>query len=561
VNVGEMQRKLSLWAEQRLEELEYPLFVQRKDLRLHDLYHLLYDRTWLREAYQHVCRNRGSRTAGCDGLSMSAFKADLENQLSKLAEQLRMQTFRPYPVRRVYIPKKNGKLRPLGIPSIRDRIVQEVLRMILEPIFEAEFYRYSFGFRPNRSTIDAVALINARANAKGKYYWVIEGDIKSYFDTINHETLMGLLRRRIRDKKLLHLVWSFLRAGVMEGRLFSDTETGTPQGGIVSPLLANVYLHELDMFMARLADLNTRARVLRRRNGMANFIHIRYADDFVVLCNGTEAEACVMRDELHEFLSKRLKLTLSLEKTRITHINDGIRFLGYEIRRGRIGTGIKHPKVLVPGEAQARARDAIQAITAPFTYRYSVNAKLLALNRFLRGWANYYRYAFNATRVFAALGHFAYWRMARWLAGKHRSSMPKMIRRYSRRVNGFATLANGEVALYPVRLVQRCRLRLRIFDNPYTVPDTRLVRSEQFGLEPGWQGNEEHPGVEDLRPLVLQRDNWTCRICGKPIELSDYEIDHIRPLCRFKCVAAATSLENLQTLCGPCHRAKTLPRR
>ena len=211
MNVGEMQRKLSLWAEQRLGELEYPLFSRRKDLRLHDLYHLLYDGTWLREAHGRVGRNRGSRTAGCDGLNMRAFNADLEKQVSLLTEQLRTQTFRPYPVRRVYIPKKNGKLRPLGIPSIRDRIVQEALRMILEPIFEAEFYRYSFGFRPNRSTIDAVALINARANAKGKYYWIIEGDIKSYFDTINHEILMGLLRRRIRDKKLLRLIWSFLR--------------------------------------------------------------------------------------------------------------------------------------------------------------------------------------------------------------------------------------------------------------------------------------------------------------------------------------------------------------
>jgi len=557
VNVGEMQRKLSLWPEQRLEELEYPLLVQRKDLRLHDLYHLLHDRTWLREAHQHVCRNRGSRTAGCDGLTMGAFNADSEKQFSTLEEQLRTQTFRPHPVRRVYIPKKNGQLRPLGIPSIRDRIVQEALRMILEPIFEAEFYRYSFGFRPNRSTADALGWIITRASSNGKYYWVIEGDIKSYFDTINHEILMDLLRRRIRDKKLLRLVWLFLRAGVMEGRLFSDTETGTPQGGIVSPLLANVYLHELDMFMARLAALDARARMLRRRDGMGNFIHIRYADDFVVLCNGTKADAHAMRDKLHEFLSQRLKLTLSLEKTKITHIDDGIRFLGYEVRRTMTAQGFKHPKMLIPRDAQVKARNTIQAITA-FSRWHSVNAKLLALNNHLRGWANYYRYANNATKVFSALGHFTYWRMAHWLAGKYRRSTPKMIRRFTRRVNGFSTLAHGQVALYPIGRVQPRRLRLRTIDNPYTTPNAKLVRPKQFGLEPGWLGIEDNPGLEDLRPLVLQRDHWTCRMCGKAIQLSDYEIDHVRPVSRYKCVAAATFLENLQTLCGPCHRRKTL---
>lgn len=557
MNVGEMQRKLSQWAEERLAELEYPLFVARKDLRLHDLYHLLYDRTWLREAHQHVCRNRGSRTAGCDGLNMGVFNADLENQLSTLAEQLRTQTFRPRPVRRMYIPKKNGKLRPLGIPSIRDRIVQEALRMLLEPIFEAEFYCYSFGFRPNRSTIDALALIHTRANASGKFYWIIEGDIKAYFDTINHEVLMDLLRRRIRDKKLLSLVWSFLRAGVMEGHLFSDTETGTPQGGIVSPLLANVYLHELDMFMARFSALDWRAKRVRRRHGMGNFIHIRYADDFVVMSNGSRAAAEGMREKLSEFLSQQLKLTLSLEKTRITHIDDGFCFLGYEIRRSMIGQGYKHPKMLIPSDARVRMQNVIQAITGRFTHHHSANAKFLALNSHLRGWANYYRYAFNAAKVFAKLDHFAFWEMAHWLAGKYRCSIPKVMRRFYRRVDGYMTLATDDYALHPIRRVQREHLRNRSFDNPYTTPGARLPRSEQFDLEPRWQGNERNPGVEDLRHLVLQRDNWTCRHCGTAIHLSDYEIDHIRPVTKFRSVAAATFLENLQTLCGPCHRVKT----
>ena len=250
--------------------------------------------------------------------------------------------------------------------------------MILEPIFEAEFYRYSFGFRPNRSTIDALALIKTRANASGKFYWIIEGDIKSYFDTINHEVLMDLLRRRIRDKKLLRLLWLFLRAGVMEGHLFSDTETGTPQGGIVSPLLANVYLHELDVFMARYSALDWRAKRVRRRHGMGNFIHIRYADDFVVMGNGTKAAAEAMRDKLHEFLSERLKLTLSLEKTRITHIDDGFRFLGYEVRRAMTGQGFKHPKMLIPSDAQVKMRNVIRAITEHSTHHHAANAKFLA---------------------------------------------------------------------------------------------------------------------------------------------------------------------------------------
>jgi 5-methylcytosine-specific restriction endonuclease McrA len=275
------------------------------------------------------------------------------------------------------------------------------------------------------------------------------------------------------------------------------------------------------------------------------------------MCNGTKAEAYAMRDRLQQFLSERLKLTLSMEKTRISHINDGFHFLGYEIRRSMTGKGFKHPKMLIPQGARKRVRAVIQGITSSSSHHQSANAKLAALNRHLRGWANYYRYAFNAASVFAKLDHFVFWETAHWFGGKYRRSIPTVMRRNYRRVDGVMTLATDDTALYPIRTTPRRRLRVRSFDNPYTTPGAKLTRSRQFGLEPGWQGNERNPGLEDLRHLVLRRDQWTCQECGSVIVPSDYEIDHIRPVSQFRCVAAATFLENLQTLCGPCHRAKS----
>jgi len=225
-----MQRKLSLWAE------------KDKSLQFSDLYHLLYDKDWLRLAHDYVAQNAGSVTAGCDGIDMGAFDENLEDNLQQLAQDLKAETFEPYPVRRTFIPKSPGKVRPLGIPTIRDRIVQEALRMILEPIYEADFSQFSFGFRPNRCTMDAIKCILWSTTERKKFFWIIEGDISSYFDTINHKKLLRLLGRRVKDRRLLKLTWKFLRAGVMEGKLFRDTKLGTPQGGIISPLLANVYL-------------------------------------------------------------------------------------------------------------------------------------------------------------------------------------------------------------------------------------------------------------------------------------------------------------------------------
>ena len=365
MNVGEMQRKLSSWAEQDGER------------KFYGLYDLICRGDWLRLAYEYVAQNTGSKMAGCDGINMSEFEADLDNNLSRLCEALRSETFVACPVRRVYIPKSNGKVRPLGIPSIRDRIVQEAVRMALEPIYEAGFSQYSFGFRPNRCTMDAIKAITWTTQERKKYFWVIEGDISAYFDTINHRKLMRLLRKKISDERLLSLVWKFLRAGVMERRLFKDTNLGTPQGGIISPLLANVYLHELDKYMERYTGIPSSGKRVRRKTGLANYAYVRYADDFVILSNGTREQVKEMREEVRNFLASTLYLSLSMEKTRITHLNDGFDFLGFTIRRSMGHNGMK-TKVLISRKGEEKHLRVIQAATSSSAHEDSVTLKIKA---------------------------------------------------------------------------------------------------------------------------------------------------------------------------------------
>ena len=224
MDVSEMQRKLS---QRATEEPEHTF---------NNLYNLLCNAVWLRVAYHKVNSNQGRETAGIDGVSMSNFNGELDGNLEKLRQLLKAKTFEPQPVRRVYIPKANGKKRPLGIPGIRDRIVQETLRMILEPIWEADFSQRSYGFRPNLSTYDAISYLSSRltGNMGRGYQWVIEGDIASYFDTIPHRRLNKAIKKRVADRNIRDLIWKFLRAGVMYKGQFSETLNGTPQGGIVT---------------------------------------------------------------------------------------------------------------------------------------------------------------------------------------------------------------------------------------------------------------------------------------------------------------------------------------
>ncbi len=237
------------------------------------------------------------------------------------------------PARRAYIPKSNGQKRPLGIPTIKDRVVQCLLKMLLEPIYESDFLNCSSGFRPMRRTMDCVADCYANITTEHRYYWVIEGDIEECFDHIHHKTLLNILKKRIADKRSLKLIDLFLNAGIMEGTLFKHTAEGVPQGGIFSPLLANIYLHQLDRWWNDNYHLTKYKRYHRRKVGLGNYILIRYADDFVILCNGNRQSAEEMKEQLREFLDKELHLKLSVEKTRITHVQDGFDFLGFHLCR------------------------------------------------------------------------------------------------------------------------------------------------------------------------------------------------------------------------------------
>jgi len=537
-----MQRKLSRWA------------TEDHERKFTDLYSLLCNETWLRAAHRHVNSNAGRETAGIDGVTMSRFNADLDRHLGELTMDLKARLFEPLPVARAYVPKPNGKLRPLGIPGIKDRIVQEALRMALEPIWEADFSIHSYGFRPNRSTYDAIATIGNRLTGQSGqvYQWVIEGDLTSYYDTIPHRKLMKAVKKRIADKDIRILMWKFLRAGVMEKGHLKDTPTGVPQGGIVSPLLANLYLHKLDVYMeSKYLTLTKWQRSQRRAQGKSNFLYVRYCDDFVVFCNGTKAEAQKMKQELGELLHT-MGLTLSEEKTKLTHITEGFDFLGYRVIRS-IGThGRMVPKVLIPDKAIQRLREKLGALLAPNTHNDSVNAKIVALNRVIRGWCHYYRNTSSPAEIFGALSYFLYWKMAHWLGRKFTTSIAKVMKRFW---NGKTFHTKSHSLVMPQEFTAT-KLMVRRWYNPYTVKGS-IKRELLFSYETLWTGYETRQGGMDIREEILLRDGPTCATCGGTFHASEVHADHIVLRAKFKDPRQADRLDNYQILCTACHRAKT----
>jgi RNA-directed DNA polymerase len=334
-------------------------------------------------------------------------------------------------VRETTIPKASGKVRRLGIPTTRDRIVQASLKLVLEPIFEADFKPCSYGFRPRRRAQDAIAEIHFFGSRT--YEWVFEADITACFDEIDHTALMDRVRRRIGDTRVLGLVKAFLRAGVLtrEG-LQRETITGTPQGGILSPLLANIALSVLDeYFTAKWEALGPEwTRVKRRRAGTPAMRLVRYADDFVVMVGGNRSDAVALREEISSVLAP-MGLRLSKAKTRVCHIDEGFDFLGWRIQRRawRSRTGKTAVYTYPSKKSLASIKGKVRQLTRRARHRTLADL-LRQLNPVLRGWCTYFRHGVSK-RTFGYVDHFAFWRIVGWLKKRHLGlNMHTLVRRY-----------------------------------------------------------------------------------------------------------------------------------
>ena len=422
------------WAERRVLEIQTKLHRWSGDdshRRFDDLYNLVADPAFLLVAWGRVRGNKGARTAGVDGETARYIEAvrGVEGFLAELRADLKARTFQPLPARRRAIPKTSGKVRYLGIATVRDRVAQASLKLVLEPIFEADFLPCSYGFRPNRRAHDAVAEMHHLTSRS--YEWIVEGDIKACFDEISHPALLDRVRCRVGDKRVLALVKAFLKAGILtEGGTLSDTNAGTPQGSILSPLLSNVALAVLDEHIAQGPGgpgASRLERAKRRRYGLPNYRLCRYADDWCLVVSGTQAHAEALREEIAGVLST-MGLRLSPEKTLITHIDKGLDFLGWRIQRHRKrGTG-KHYVYVYP------AKKALVAVMAKVKTicRKNTNLPLAVLlhqlNRMLRGWTAYFKYGCsNAT--FSYLRSYLWKEIVRWQERKHRCTTWKRLRR------------------------------------------------------------------------------------------------------------------------------------
>ncbi len=375
--------------------------------RFDTLYRLVSNRAWLGFALDAIRTNKGFNTPGPDGVKGK----DLDTaHLDKLAAKLRDGSYQPTAVRRVFIPKRNGKFRPLGIPSAEDKVVQSAIKLVLEPIYEPMFRSCAHGFRPQRSCHTALRAYLLKRTPT----WTIEGDLESFFDRIDHEVLLRLLRKKIADERLIELIHKFLKAGYLQDWQWHATWSGTPQGGTLSPLLSNVILHEFDQYiedelganqplerghegtnpaynrinlkvnrrshrlqretdpqkhaqlLSEIAQLKEQRQRLPHRLPVRHLGYVRYADDWALLLYGySKDEANAVKQRLAEWLKTHLKLTLSPEKTLVTHWTDRVRFLGFDIRgdKSRLNGVNKAPRLLIPHDKEMAVRHKVAKLT------------------------------------------------------------------------------------------------------------------------------------------------------------------------------------------------------
>lgn len=367
----------------------------------------------LERAWKKVRSNRGA--GGVDRQTIANFAEGEEKHLKELHRLLRAKQYRPQALRRVYIPKGNGEERPLGIPAVRDRVVQQALLNILEPIFEPLFHEHSYGFRPGRSTHQAIAQVR-RALSEGKE-WVIDVDVRKYFDSVNHELLLDAVNEEVSDGSVLRLLREFLESGVMQDGVWRETEEGTPQGGVISPLLANIYLNRFDWKMAQ-----------------GGYEVVRYADDFVVLCRSKE-EAEGAYKHIRHIIEDELRLQIHPDKTRILYHKEGaFDFLGFMIHRRYLWPRIK---------SLTKFKERVRELTRRQQPR-NVREMVRLLNYSLRGFGNYFHVA-DVKGLFAELDGWIRMRVRCFIERK------KAVKHQNYRIPNAVLSALGLVSLLELR--------------------------------------------------------------------------------------------------------------
>jgi group II intron reverse transcriptase/maturase len=548
--------------------------IQNSEYVFDRLYRNLFNPDFYMLAYSNIYAREGNMTEGVDQETIDGFNIQ---QVQETIALLKMETYYPKPVRRTYIPKKNGARRPLGIPSFQDKLVQEVVRMLLQAIYEPLFKDTSHGFRPGRSC--HTALVQVQTTCKGTN-WVIEGDIRGFFDNISHGKLLEILSRKISDGRFLYLIEKFLEAGYLEFKHVHHSLTGTPQGGIVSPILANIYLHELDVFMGKVCgqksthgtvrkryepytELTSKRQIARKKGEYEqaneilkevrtmpsqdpfdpNYIKVkytRYADDFLVMIIGSKDLAEQIREEIRIFLQQELQLELSAEKTLITHLNDQrVCFLGYEIAKTRENTALTENTLGVKKRAANETiqllvpADVIREKLKPFIsngkaihHNARINIPLLDVltqyNAEIRGLYNYYCLATDVSTKVGKFRYYHYYSLLKTVARKEKCSIAQVLSKYG----------------VDARVKQKTGTR-KIFGVSYQTKEgqkTLTYFNDSIKKKDKPQEGRIAQGIVETtipgRHQIIDRINAKeCELCGyQSSDASNFEVHHIRKL-------------------------------
>jgi RNA-directed DNA polymerase len=470
--------------------------------------------------------NAGKQTPGVDGVVV-----DTPNARIELLKSLRLKAYKPQPVRRVFIPKAKGKQRPLGIPTVKDRTMQALVKFALEPEWESRFEANSYGFRPGRCTMDAVSAIHKTMLQPGSSEWILDADISACFDEINHEALLARL------PVFKGVIRSWLKAGVIELGRWTQGESGTPQGGVISPLLANIALHGMERLFGSETKSGTRIKPGKRTGLNRGVSLIRYADDFVVTAPSSEILETHVIPRLKGFLSER-GLSLSAAKTRVVHISDGFDFLGFTIRR--------FGKALLTTPQKQKTLEHLARIKAFLKRNGHTSAGVVIQNLapVIRGWSNYYRYGASSI-TFRKADHRVWQLLWKWARRRHPNKSARWVRAKYFRNDGYWTFFENKAQLVRHSATRVSRF-VKVAGRASPLNPSQRAYWIERRMRHVKQGNENA-----VRLKLLERQGYCCACCGLPFAEGDpVQVHHVIP----QQLGGSNALKNLSLLHFWCHR-------